>query len=143
MVLVVLLMGKVCYAGAINSMSYSFYDAFDPNATVYVYNSDNGVAVESGKLHVYNYLLKTVQVSIPTLGSTSVSVRVEGRSASPESGQTTWSDIYTKTYTAATTIDDVIMITEHVEYIRVGVKVVGSGTDAVTIKGNFGFPRSI
>ncbi|TRZ50101.1 MAG: hypothetical protein D4S01_07335 [Dehalococcoidia bacterium] len=63
--------------------------------------------------------------------------------ASGDDDLTTWGNIYSKTYTAATTIDDIIMVTEHLEYLRVGLIVVGDSTDDVTIKGNFGIPKAL
>lgn len=130
-------------AGAILNDANDFFSSHDPsNISLYIYNESDATNCEAGKYYCFNYTLKTIQVSIPTLGSTSITMRIEGRTDSSDD-LTTWGDIYSKTYTSATTIDDFITVTEHTEYIRVGLLVVGDSTDDVTIKGNFGIPKAL
>lgn len=133
----ILLLSPVCFPQAILSNYHSFYSSFDPNATSYIYDPNNAVAATSGQYYCYNYTFKTIQISVPTLGSSSLDVRIEGK----VDNASTWSDIYSKQYTAATTIDESVMVTEHMEYIRVGLKITGNSTDSVSITGNFGVPR--
>jgi len=130
-------------AGAIISDAEDFFTNFDPSQTSdYIYNESDASGDEDGRYYCYNYTLKSIQVSIPTLGSTSIGIRIEGRTDTSGSS-TSWGNIYSKTYTSATLIDDIIMITEHLEYLRVGIIVVGDSTDDVTIKGNFGVPKAL
>ena len=141
--IIIIYSGTVFAAGAIYSDAEDFFTNYDPSQTSdYIYNESDASGDEDGKYYCYNYTLKSIQVSIPTLGSTSIGVRIEGRTDSSDD-LTTWGNIYSKTYTAATTIDDIIMVTEHLEYLRVGLIVVGDSTDDVTIKGNFGIPKAL
>lgn len=117
----------------------TFYAAFDPNATSYVYDPNNGDAITDGRYYVRNYEEKTVQVRIPTLGSTSIDFRIEGQVR----GSSTWADVYSKNYSSATTVDELVMITEQLDYIRIGLKVNTDGTDSVTVVGNFSIDRNI
>jgi len=130
-------------AGAILNDQHNFYNGHDPsNTSLYVYDSSDATSDTAGRYYCLNYTLKTIQVSVPTLGSTSISMRIEGQTDS--SGDVAgWANIYTKSYTGATTIDDIVMITEHLKYIRVGLKVTSDGSDDLTITGNFGIPKSL
>jgi len=131
------------FASSILSDAEDFFTNYDPSQTSdYVYNESDASGDEDGKYYCYNYTLKSIQISIPTLGSTSIGVRIEGRTDSSDD-LPSWGNIYSKTYTSATTIDDIVMITEYLEYLRVGLIVVGDSTDDVTIKGNFGIPKGM
>ena len=61
-----------------------------------------------------------VQVGVPTLTATSLTYRIEGLFPSA----TRWAEIYSEKVTAETTVDKLINITERVQYMRVGAKIV-------------------
>lgn len=114
--------------------SADFYSAFNPTSTSYIYNEAGGQAIADGEIdlrHIHSSGI--VQISVPTLGSVSLDVRVEARIA----GSSTWGLIYSKNYTAATTIDKIVNISEMIDYLRVGVKTTTDGTDVINIAGNF------
>ena len=135
--LTILLSFTICssiYAvGAKYTATNTFYSEFDPNSTSYVYDPNNATGATDGQYYVRNYAEKTIQVRIPTLGSTSIDFRIEGR----VQGSSNWADVYSKNYSSATTVDELIMITEHLDYIRIGLKVNTDGTDSVSVVGNF------
>jgi len=142
-ILFLLISSNLYAAGAILSNYETFYKNYDPsNTAYYVYDAADGSGDESGKYYCYNYTYKTIQISIPTLASTSIAVRIEGRVDST-TDLVSWANIYSKTYTSPTTIDDSIMVTEHMEYIRIGLLVTGDSTDDVSIRGNFGIPKAL
>jgi len=110
----------------------TFYSAFDATSTSYVYDSAGGTAATSGQFDVQRFDEKTILIAITTLNSTSIAVRIEGKVNG------TWGNIYTKTYTAATSYPEVVYVIENIEYIRVGLIVVSDvASDSVTITGNF------
>lgn len=119
--------------GAKYTATNSFFTEFDPNSTSYVYDEDNGTDATDGQYYVRNYAEKTIQVRIPTLGSTSIDFRIEGR----VQGSSNWAEVYYKNFSSATTVDELIMVTEHLDYLRVGLKVNTDGTDSVSVIGNF------
>lgn len=111
-----------------------FYSAFDTNSLTYIYNeagesNDDSGEVDLQHIHSSNIL----QIYIPTLGSASVEVQIEGRG----NGFANWSLIYNEVYTSAMSIGDFVNISESVDKIRVGLKVVTPGVDIVYIGGNF------
>lgn len=131
---------SVCFAGSNKiTTTNTFYSAFDPNDTHYVYDPNKATGATSGQYLVENYDEKVVQVRIPTLGSTSIDFRIEGQ----VDGASTWANVYSKNYSAATTVDELIMITEQLKYIRIGLKVNTDGTDSVTVIGNFSANRRL
>jgi len=112
-----------------------FFSAYNPTSASYIYDEAGGQAATSGQFFVEKYDEKIIQIAIPTLGSTSIDVRIEGRVKDAGSGR--WGEVWTKNYAAATTIDELVVIPELLEYIRVGVKVNTNGTDSITILGSF------
>jgi hypothetical protein len=115
--------------------SIEFFTGYNPtNATDYVYDEAGGTDTDSGWVEIKNVFDKgTLQVSIPTLGSTSITVRIEGmttKGAGPF-------EIDTKTYTVATSIAEVWNVLEYADKIRVGLLVDTNGTDTVDIAGDF------
>ena len=115
---------------------FSDYDLGGSIGTnTYVYNDDTGTnsANTDGQVECRNYdQSKTIQISISTLGSTSIDVRGEGRAGT----DTAWFEIHTENFSAATTIDFGMPVLEYVEEIRVGARSNGTaGTDVITITG--------
>ena len=129
---------ETTFRGSI-SKDVVWFTAYDLGGTIgtntYVYNDSVGTnsANTDGLVECRNFTQKrTIQISIPTLGSTSIDVRIEGRAGT----STTWGEVVTKNFSAATTIDYLINAVEWVEEIRVGARSNGTaGTDSVTITG--------
>lgn len=101
--------------------------------TFYIYNDQVGSSTADGLVEARNYTRsRTVQISVPVLGSTSIDVRIEGRAGT----DTAWGEIVTKNFAAATTIDHIVNGVEYTEEYRVGVRANGTaGTDQITITG--------
>jgi hypothetical protein len=116
-----------------------WFDSYDLGGSVgtntYVYNDATGTnsANTDGLVEARNYTeQKSVQISVPTLGSTSIDARVESRAGT----DTAWGEIVTVNFASATTIDHIVNVVEYCEEIRVGVRSNGTaGTDSVTITG--------
>ena len=116
-----------------------WFSAYDLGGNIgtntYVYNDATGTnsANTDGQVECRNYdKSKTIQISVPTLGSTSIDVRAEGRAGT----DTTWGELFTENFSAATTIDFMGPIVEYVEEIRVGARSNGTaGTDVITVTG--------
>lgn len=118
-------------SGLVSQSHVDHYTAFNPTSTSYIYNEAAGTSTTSGSVSFQGVLgAITSQVSIPTLGSTSIDVRWEGQIEN----STTWFGIYTKNFAAATTIDYVLPISEYLTNYRVGVKVNTNGTDVINIR---------
>jgi hypothetical protein len=118
----------------IEGFNATMFSAFNPTSTSFVYNEAGGVASDSGELDVSNIIeAKTLQVSIPTLGSGSITVIAEGRTKNAPD----WGLVWQKTYSAATTIAQLISLLEYVDRLRIGVKVVSNGIDVINITGGF------
>jgi hypothetical protein len=110
-------------------MHIDHYTAFNPTSATYIYNEAGGSAATSGEVNLTgNFGPKTLIISVPTLGSTSIDFRLEGKVGKT---MTTWSNIYTKNVSAATTIDIIIPISEYVTAYRLAVKVNTNGTDVI------------
>lgn len=116
-----------------SSMAYGMhidhYSAFNPTSATYIYNEAGGQTAISGEVVLFgNTGPKTLIISVPTLGSTSIDFRLEGKVGT---SMTTWSNIFTKNIAAATTIDIIIPISEYITSYRLGVKVNTNGTDVI------------
>ena len=119
-----------------NIIQATFFDAYNPPGTgTFYYNPASEVTSTAGAVTCKGiYTSKTVLLSVPTLGSTSISIRIEGKTKNA----TTWAEVYTKTFTAASTIDSVINVVEYLDQIRIGVKAnTSKGTDSVNVTGSF------
>jgi hypothetical protein len=105
------------------------FTAFNPTSTSYVYNEAGGTDADSGEVNLLgNFGAKTLVISVPTLGSTSIDFRLEGKVGTT---MTTWSNIYTVNISATTTVDTIIPIAEYITAYRLGVKVNTNGTDVI------------
>lgn len=127
-------------------MSATIQSAFDPDGTM-KYNSAGGTSLVSGAIYIGEHNDEiTIQIKIPTLGSTGIDVHIEGifgsdanKTLRPSPQSTaSWSDIYTESFTGttATNYDFIIPLSEgpSLKWIRVGCKSTGSdSTDSITI----------
>lgn len=117
----------------VSSMAYGVhidhYSAFNPTSATYIYNEAGGSAATSGEVGLVGHTgHKTVVISVPTLGSTSIDFRLEGKVGTT---MTTWAGIYTLNVDTATTEDIIIPISEYITSYRLGVKVNTNGTDVI------------
>ncbi len=112
-----------------------WFTAYDPEDTVnYVYNESAGTSTTSGALdNSWIFDKGTVLVDIPTFGTGTVTVRIEGKTE----GSSVWANVYTKAYTAATTIAEAFNIVSYWDQIRVGLLVTGSAVDSVSVEADF------
>lgn len=133
-----LTVSELTFRGSI-SKDIVWFTAYDLGGNIgtntYVYNDSSGTnsANTDGLVECRNYTRKrTIQISIPTLGSTSIDVRIEGRAGT----STVWGEVVTRNFSSATTIDYLINAVEWIEEIRVGARSNGTaGTDLITITG--------
>lgn len=105
---------------------------YNPGTDTYVFNEAGETDVNAGKIDIKGGADKIeIKVKLTTLGSTSLTVGVFGKSKN----DTTWGLIYKKIYTAitATGEDDYFPVLEEPQDFRVGTKVDTPGTDSVTI----------
>ncbi len=116
-----------------------WYSSFDPSSLTYIYNESGGATATSGLLDIKDSLgPKTLYVSIPTLNSTSITVRAECK----PKALTVWHEVHTEVYTAATTIAETWPLLEYSGDFRVGLIVVGdSSGDVVDVSGDFVSPK--
>lgn len=119
-----------------NILSCTFFEGYNPpGASTYYYNSANGTSSLAGAVTCQGiYTAKTLLLSVPTLGSTSITIRIEGKTRN----STTWGDVYTQTFSSATVIDTIINFIEYGYQTRIGVMSNGTkGTDSVYVTGDF------
>ena len=135
----------VAYAGIQNGVVTTHFDYsssagenvnhfvdYNPTSTSFVYNSAGETSITAGKVDMKSYKAdRHIQVAVKVLGSTSVTVRIEGKSTAA----TTWGLIFEKAYTAAE--DEIINILEKTDDVRVGLKIAGNGTDTVSVIGQY------
>jgi len=120
-----------------------FFDDFDlggsiGSQTFYVYNETAGTfgtdTVTGGEVKTIRYTeAMAVTIAVPTLGSSSVDWRIEGRFGTASQ----YALIASGTISAATTIDEVVPIAENPEAIRVGLRASSIGGDQVDVYGLF------
>jgi hypothetical protein len=112
-----------------------WFDNYDAeNTSFFDYNDTGGTSTTHGEVDTsFIYDKGNIQVSIPTFGTGTVTIRAEGKTL----GSSIWAEIFTKAYTAATTIAESFPITTYYNKVRVGVKVTGSAVDAVNVDAEF------
>ena len=110
------------------------FSSFNPTSASYIYNEAGGADIDSGEVDTEEHIgAKTVSISVPTLGSTSIDCRIEGKLRNmPE-----WSEIFTQNVASATTIAIIIPISEDITSFRIGVKVNTNGTDVINCSSHF------
>ena len=117
----------------IYGMHINHFDTFDPTSATYIYNDAGGSAIASGEVDLEEHVgLKTLVVSVPTLGSTSIDFRIEGKVGT----MATWSNVYTFNVSAAHGAgeDIIVPIMEYLTAFRIGVKVNTNGTDVINCR---------
>lgn len=96
----------------------TFYNNYSVNTDTYVYTSNASSGANDGWIPSrYDSIL--VQTRVATLTATSLTVRIEGRSA----GYSKVASIYCFKNTGTTSVDRAINIAERVAEIRIGVKI--------------------
>jgi len=112
---------------------HSFVRTGIPTSTSYVYNEAGGVALNSGLMDIKDIVYaRTLYISIPTLNSASITVRVEVK---PDFA-TEWAEVNTQIINEATTIAILWPVLEYSGNIRVGILVTGNvAGDKVSISG--------
>lgn len=111
-------------------MHIDHYSAFNPTSATYIYNEAGGSTATSGEVILTgNTGPKTLVISVPTLGSTSLDFRLEGKVGT---SMTTWANIYTINVSSPTTTDIIIPISEYITSYRLGVKVNTNGADNIS-----------
>ncbi len=112
-----------------------WFTAYDPDDSVnYIYNESDETGATSGSYNSeFVFDGGTILVSLPTYGGSAVTVRIEGKTKDAP----VWGEIYSKVYSAATTIGEPFTISSYFSAIRVGVLVAGSAVDSLTIEADF------
>lgn len=114
--------------GSLYGMHIDHYTAFDPDSATYVYNEAGGQTSSSGEVSLLGLSgPKTLVIYVPTLGSTSIDFRLEGKVGA----MATWTEIYVENVTSAMTIGKCIPICEYFTAYRLGVKVNTDGEDLI------------
>ncbi len=112
----------------IYGMNIVHFTSFNPTSATYIYNEAGEANVVSGQVNTQDFVgLKCLSIYVPTLGSTSIDFRIEGKVGD----EAIWSDIYVHTVLVAMTEAMIIPIGEYVKLYRVGVKVNTDGTDII------------
>jgi hypothetical protein len=112
------------------------YVDYNPTSTTFVGNQAGGTSTVSGKIDLRDVKGSwDLHVALKTLGSTNMTMLVEGMSQDPQ--DTTWGKMYTKIYTVAE--DEIIPIGEKADYARVTLKISGNGTDTVSVFSTFNY----
>jgi hypothetical protein len=107
----------------------SHYSSFNPTSATYTFNEAEESAATSGQITIKGARHKQVFISVPTLGSSSITFGFFSR---PQN-MSTWSLIYEEVVTSSTTDDITFPISDFSPIYRVGTKVVGNSTDSVTV----------
>lgn len=114
-----------------------FFDEYNPGTDTAVFNSGGGTAVDDGQLDTSDANLDIeLQIYIPTLGSTSVTVTAYGKTLL----DTAWGVLHSQTYTTAMGANDADKwsMGERPWTFRVSSSAGGTpGTDSVTVTGDF------
>ena len=109
------------------------FNAYNVASATYVYDEAGGDAVTDGWItDIGGHVEKGIVVQIAAFAAASIEVRIEG-STVLSTGEKVRSVIYTHSYTATET-GDYIRVVEHLDEIRVGVKVTtDAGDQSVTV----------
>lgn len=143
--LLLLIGTRLAFAGQIEDR-HEFYSLYDPASVNYVYN-DSGVASTGDQVAVNTYTTKTIQVT-GVIVNEYVWVRVEGRSKDQmetqngsNTGLANWVALDTVQFGSAsadTSINNIIDVTEHVDFLRVGIRYSGTaGNSSIDVRGIF------
>ena len=115
---------------------HTFYERYDPSSSSFVYD-DTGATTTGNVVSVFTYDIKSIHISSELIGSTQLTWRVEGRVVGELD---TWSVLtsgHMGTASGDAVNNVVVEISELVDYLRVGLRVFGDGTDAINVRGVF------
>lgn len=119
------------YSGSAGQDAEHFID-YNPQSTSFVYNMAGGTAITDGSIDLRQFkVARHAQVAVKTLGATSVTVNITGKSWAAS----TWGLVFEKVYTAAE--DEIIVIPEKTDQLRVALKIAGAGTNTVSVIGQY------
>jgi hypothetical protein len=119
------------YSAAVGQYA-DHYVAYNPTSTTFISNSLGESDLISGSIDVRGYKAKRhIEVLLTTLGSASITMKIEGRS----SRSPAWGLIFEKVYTSAGA--DIFNILEGTDFIKISLKVATNGTDEITIIGQY------
>ena len=110
------------------------FSNFNPTSATYIYNEAGESDIDSGEVDAEEHVgSKTISISVPTLGSTSIDFRIEGKLRN----MPVWSEIFVQNVSVATTTAIIIPISEDMTSYRVGVKVNTNGVDVIDCSSRF------
>ena len=125
----------------------TFFADYDPISTSFVYD-DDGTASTGDVVAVNTYTQKSIQITGMVVGE-NIQIRIEGRSkdqinarSQANSGVANWAVLDTVNFGAASAdsaINQVVEVTEYVDFLRVGVcqaDIVG-GVSSIDVEGIF------
>lgn len=146
-VLVVLLLMAIPTVEGAEIFRHNFFARYDPTATTFVYTDDSGDTSATGdQVAVNTYLQKSIQITGVTVGE-SIQVRIEGRSknqtnvaaASGVDNFAILDIIQFGSASADSSINQVVDVTEYVDFLRVGIRQddVAGGTSRIDVEGIF------
>lgn len=126
--------------------NHNFFTSYDPTSQDFVYTKDsNDTSATGDQVAVNTYNQKTIQITGVTVGE-NITIRIEGRSRSQvntaaASGIANFAVLDVVNFGASsadTTINQIIDVTEYVDFLRVGIKNDGvAGVSAIDIEGIF------
>lgn len=130
-------------AEAAEIFRHNFYERYDPTSADFVYD-DAGTTSTGDQVAVNTYLQKSIQITGITVGE-DIKIQIEGRSKDQinvRSGRVAnWAILDTVVFGASSAdnaINQVVEVTEYVDFLRVGIKTDGaSGTSSIDIEGIF------
>lgn len=124
-VLSFLFLTDLSFAGQIIER-FAFYDRYDPASTSFVY-SQAGATATGDQVAVNTYTRKSIQISGITVGEY-IQIRIEGRSKD-QVNTPNWAILDVVEFgqaSADTSINQVVDVTEYVDFIRVGIRQLGA-----------------
>lgn len=132
-----LLLANICFAGQIIER-HDFYSLYDPTSSAFVYD-DAGDTATGDQVAVNTYTKSSIQITGVLVGEY-IEVRVEGR-LKDQTNAPTWAVLDNIGFGASssdTSINQVIEVTEYVDFLRVGMRQIGTnGTSRIDIRGIF------
>jgi hypothetical protein len=134
-IIVLLVLGLLISPSA-SAERHNFFSTYDPVSYSYVYD-DTGSTATGDELAVNTFKQKTILVTCPSVGE-DIDIRVEGRSADVSTYVILDTDSFNQS-SADTEQNFAIDVTEHVDFLRVGIKSNNrTGISAINVDGIFG-----
>lgn len=131
-----IVLGLFVSFNAYAEMRHTFFDGYNPSSSSYVYD-DTGATTTGDVAAVTTYNKKTIFISTETIGSAEIGYCIEGRIIGELD---TWSTLDTGNFganSADTSTNIAVDVTELVDYLRVGLRAIDDGTDAINVRGLF------